>query len=689
MRRAVFGILALVLLSIVGIGGAAVASPAGDGTQAGPSPAATPGAPARSSSKPAPTPAAKASPSGKLPQMVIVVTATRLPEPLGQVGTTTSVVGAPTIQAQQIASALDALREVPGVQVVQSGSPGSLAEVFIRGAPPDQNLVLIDGVPVNDSATSEFDLSRITTGGLQQIEVVRGAGGALYGSQAIGGVVNLITQEGSGPLKFSLLSEGGNRASENQVATFDGADGKLAYAGALSYFSTTGFRPINDSSDNLNGALRLDYHLDENTTLHGFARYIRANVSLSSYSVASGISLNPNAHQRNEFMLFKGGIDHQFGEHLLVRTSAFYVRDELRLNEVPFADSPFAETDHIPDETRGSNIDAVYTWNPILRTLVGFEFLDQWVHSQEDFVSYAPPPLERFLTVFDHRRQEYAGYVEQEARLLDGHLIATGGFRVDGYSDFGKEVSPAWSVAIPLKYGLTLRGNYAEGFRAPSFNELYFPGFGNPHLGPELSSEYDGGFTQALGETASLTTTYFSRRVHDQIVAVPCVFNAVSCPFDTIAGNAGRVDTQGVEFAPTWSPLKGLDLSGSFTYLDQRHDPPLFARQPVRVPKYSAAALAQYLRRNILRGGDRAIATVAYSFVGDRDDFTDAGDIANHGSYQRVDAAFSYSPGIPWRVIRNEEFLVRIQNLLDHRYAEAFGFPAPPINFLAGVKLDF
>ena len=140
MRRVVFGLLALVLLSIIGIGGAAATSPPGDGSQAGPSPAATPGASARPSSKPAHTPAAKASPGGKLPQMVIVVTATRLPEPLGQVGTTTSVVAAPTIQAQQIASALDALREVPGVQVAQSGSPGSLGEVFIRGAPPDRIL---------------------------------------------------------------------------------------------------------------------------------------------------------------------------------------------------------------------------------------------------------------------------------------------------------------------------------------------------------------------------------------------------------------------------------------------------------------------------------------------------------------------------------------------------------------------
>jgi vitamin B12 transporter len=627
--------------------------------------------------------------------MTIVITPTRMAQPLGEIGTTTSVVTAHELQNQQITSVIDGLREVPGVQIVQSGSPGSVADIFIRGAAPDQNLILIDGVPVNDSATSQFDLSRITTGDLDRIEVVRGAGGALYGSQAIGGVVNIISQEGSGPPHFSLLSEGGNRATQNQFANFGGADGKLSYSGSFSYFSTTAYRTRNDNSDNLSGALRLDYHLDENTVLHGFARYIRANVSLPSFSISSGIPVNPNAHQRNEFMLYKGAVDHQFGEKLTARLSAFYVRDELRVNEVPFTDSPFSETDHIPDETRGGNLDGVYVWNRIFRSLIGFEFIDQWVHSQDYFVSYSPPkPIGNgnvgSLTVFNARRQEYAGYVEQEGRFFDGHLIATGGFRVDGYSDFGKEVSPAWSVAIPFnQYGVTLRGSYAEGFRAPTFNELFFPGFGNPNLAPEVSSEYDGGITKTFGEFASITTTYFSRRVHNEIVSVPCAVNPVSCPFGSIAGNVGRIDTQGVEFAPEVHPMRGLSLSGSFTYIDQRHAPPLFSRTPVRVPKYSAQTVTQYVHRDLFRNNDRTTASVVYTFVGDRDDITPEGSIANHAAYNRVDASLSYSPGFEWRLIRDEAFVARIQNVLDRHYSEAFGFPAPPVNFVAGVKLDF
>ncbi len=623
----------------------------------------------------------------KLPPIIVVLTPTGMPEPLGEVGTTTSVVSQKQAQIQQTHELPDLLRQVPGVEVTQSGSPGTVADVSIRGSTSAQTLIMLDGVPVNDSATGAFDISRIPTDGMERVEVVRGAGGALYGSQAIGGVVNLFTEEGSGPPRFSLLSEGGNRATQRQVAQLDGTEGRLAYAGTLSYFSTTGFRPINDNSDNLSGVLRLDYHLDENTTIRGITRYTRANVSLASYSIAEGIPLNPNAHQRNEFMLYKGEIDRAFGR-LMTRASAFFVRDELRVNEVPFAGSPSSEADRIPDETRGSIIDGIYTWSRQFRTLIGFSFLDRWVHSQSSIFELAPPPASHFLSVYNARRQEYAGYVEQEGHFLHDHLIATGGFRVDGNSEFGKEVSPAWSVAIPLPYQITLRGNYAEGFRAPSFNELFFPGFGNPHLGPEISSEYDGGITKRFGEKASLTTTYFSRRVHHLIVTVPCPVGP-GCQFGATAANTGRVDTQGVEIVPAWEPGYGLRLAGNVTILDETHVSPEPDIRPLRVPKYSASAVTECNRHSLLRSGDHLTLAIMYMFVVDRDDITPTGTIANHDAYHRVDFAFSYSPGVKWRQIDSLEVLGKIQNLLDRHYSEAFGFPAPPINFVAGLRLTF
>jgi len=626
----------------------------------------------------------------KLPRMMIVVTATRMKTPLGEVGTATSVVTDTKIQAQQMHDVTNALREVPGVIVTQDGAPGTLAEASIRGATPAQTLVMIDGVPLNDSTDGSFDLSNLMTDDLDRIEVVRGAGGSLYGSQAIGGVINMITKEGSGAPKFSMTSEGGNAGTQRQVATADGADGKLAYSGAISYFSTNGFLQRNDGSDNLSGAGRLDYHLDPDTTIRAFARYTAANVGLATYSIYAGIPINPVAHQRTEFMLYKGEIDRRFGEKLTTSLSGYFVRDMLRINAPPFSGLDIFEADHIAQETRGAIAQAIYHWSRDFRSLAGFELRDRWAHSQSDYFFYKPPPTTQSLTMFNAHRDDFSGYIEQEAHFFRNHLIATGGFRVDGNTQFGNEVSPSWAVAMPFPdQGLTFRGSYSEGFRAPDFDSLYFPGYGNPNLAPEISSEWDGGVTKDLGDGVEITANYFSRRVHNLIVAVPCAYNAATCPDGAHAGNAGRVDTQGIEFIPSAHPVKGLSLSGSFTYLDETHVSSAADVQPTRVPKYSAQALAEYTRANLLRSEDSGTITVAYTFVGDRNDITPQGGFANNSAYHRVDLAASYTPGVVWGFVRGATLFTRINNLLDRHYQDALGFPAPTINYVAGMTVDF
>ncbi len=623
----------------------------------------------------------------------VVVTATRIEQPIADIGTTITVVENPQIQEQKIDRVGDVLRQVPGVQVTQSGSPGSVTGVSIRGATSAQTLILVDGVEVNAGATGSFGIANLTTDNLDRVEILRGAGGSLYGSQAIGGVVNVLSQEGQGPPTASLVSAGGNRATSQQVATVSGAAGNLGYSGAVSYFSTEGFRPVNDNSDNLSGSARLDYHLGDDTVISGFARYIASNVSLPDYLVFSGVPLDPTAHERDEFMLFKGEVEHHFGDNLLARASAFFLRQDVRVNAPPFPGgivfgAPYFETDSIPEETRGGNAEAIYTWAPGFRTLAGFDFLDRWLRSGS-FCSFCDPlpPFAAGVSKFNARRQEYAGYVEQEASLFNGHVLVTGGFRVDGNSQFGKQVSPAWSVAIPLtKISTTLRGSYSEGFRAPAFNELYYPDYGNPRLKPEISSEYDGGFTTNFGERASLTATYFSRRVKNLIVTVACP----TCIFGSEAGNAARVDVQGVEIVPSLTLVKGLTLSGNVTVLDETHaDAAGSTAAPLRVAKHTASALLQYVRSANFLPHDRITASVNYNFVGDRDDITLQSTVANHAAYSRVDAVASYAMGIPLRFVHNEEVFARLSNLMDRHYSEAFGFPAPTINVLAGVKLDF
>ena len=659
--------------------------PRGAHAQTMPQPAATGAAQVRANAQAKPkktTTAAK--PHRKLPKMVFVVTATRMEQPLDTVGTTVSVVESHQIQEQQIHAAGDVLRQVPGVVVEQSGSAGTQTDVSIRGSTSAQTLILMDGVDVDSGATGGFDMADVTSDDLDRIEVVRGAGGALYGSSAIGGVVNLITREGSGPLKLSYDGEGGNRATQRQSLVFDGAEGRLAYSGALSYFSTTAFRPRNASFDNLSGVARVDYHLSPDTKFTGFARYIRSNVSLVNFSNFL-TPVDPNAHQRNEFMLYNGVVTHQFSDRLDGRLSAFFVRNDLRINDTPFPANLTAQRDRVPDETRGTNMELHYKWGEGIRSLAGFDFKDRWVRSADLFETVDPPA--QFFTSFHARRQEYAGYLEQEGRLFNGMMLLTGGVRVDGNSEFGIEVSPSWTVAIPLeRWGLTLRGSYSEGFRAPSFNELFFPDFGNPKLNPELSSEYDGGITKTFGETASFTATYFSRRVHSLIVAEPCT----TFPGCVEAANAGRVDTQGVELVPAVQLMRGLAFSGNLTVIDETHVSSSPEIRPLRVPKYAAFALLTYAHKSLWKIDDAVSANLAYYFVGDRDDIDQTtATIQNNAAYNRFDLTMAYDAGIRYGRIRGEEVYVRVQNLLDRHYNEVIGFPSPQVNFVAGVKVDF
>src|SRR5262249_5355307 len=204
------------------------------GTPAGGS-SATPGAQATTAQKqsPASNPSAQATPgTTKLPD--VAITATRITQPVSQIGTTTTVVGNQSIQDQKIEMTSDSLREVPGVQVTQSGGPGTITEVSIRGSNTSQVLTLLDGVEVNNGLTGSFDFANLTIDNISRLEVIRGAGGSLYGSSAIGGVINQISREGHGAPRFSLLSDGGNWKTQRQVASVSGSEGRLGYSGAVS-----------------------------------------------------------------------------------------------------------------------------------------------------------------------------------------------------------------------------------------------------------------------------------------------------------------------------------------------------------------------------------------------------------------------------------------------------------------------
>ena len=622
----------------------------------------------------------------------VVVTATRTEQPIERATTSISVITRDEIESRDAPAVIDVLRDVPGVDVSQSGSPGSTASVFIRGANADQTLVLIDGTEVNSPTLGDFDFGILNTDNIDRVEVLRGSGGTLYGSEAVGGVINVITQRGEGPPHLTLLNEGGNGDTQRHRLSVSGAEGIVGLSGSLSYQSAGGFRPINDDYTQLAGSLRLDADLLEHGTLRGFFRYGDSNLGLfNNLNFLAPFTPDPNARFSDELYLFKGEWEHRPVDSFTYRVAGSVVHDtETFTDPDALTNFGFSTLSRIPTQITTGEAQANYYAGSIGITTAGFEFKEKEARPKSINATFDPtgPPLAEQR--FSPSRSIYSGYLQQQILLLDDRLVGSGGFRVDGDEDFGREVSASWSVGYLQDWDHTgrwatrVKGSYAEGFKAPTFNELFFPNFGNPGLDAETSSEYDGGAEQRLwGEWVSVDATYFNRRTSNLIQSALNPATGL-----LIAQNVGRVDVQGMETGLTLQPVRRLTLRGTYTYLD--FDVFGGAGTLVGRPHNRMAAVVRYQRSGLLRTGDALDLNTSVNFAGDRANFDPTTFvIVNNTNYTVTNATATYSFALRSRWFSRLGVFTRIGNLFDRNYQEVLGFKSPPINFVLGTSLTF
>jgi vitamin B12 transporter len=622
----------------------------------------------------------------------VVVTATRTEQPIEQATTSISVITRDDIESRDAPGVVDVLRDVPGVDVSQTGSPGSSASVFIRGANADQTLILLDGVEVNSPSLGGFDFGILNTDNIDRVEVLRGSGGTLYGSEAVGGVINVISRGGEGPPHFTLLNEGGNGDTQRHRLSLDGAQGPVGISGVVSYQSSGGFEPVNDDYTQLSGALRADADLLEHGTLRGFFRYIDSNLGLVNNLNYLGMP-DPNARYSDELYLVKGEWEHRPVESFSYRVAGSVVHDsETFTDPDALTANGFSTYSRIPTQITTGETQGNYYFGNIGITTGGFEFKEKEARPKSINVVFDPATSTSNLQEqrFDASRSVYSGYLQQQLLLLDERLIGSGGFRVDSDQDFGTEVSAAWSVGYLEDWDRTgrwatrVKASYSEGFKAPTFNELFYPGFGNPDLNAETSSEYDAGAEQRLwGELLGVDATYFTRRTSNLIQGVFDPTRGV-----LVAENAGRADVDGVETGLTLQPLPRLTVRGTYTYL--AWNVVGGAGTLVSRPHNRMAAVVRYDRGGLLRAGDEFSVNTNLNFEGDRANFDPTTfTIANNTNYTVVNATASYSFPLPSRYPSRLGFFSRIGNLFDRDYQEVLGFQSPPINFVVGTNVTF
>lgn len=605
----------------------------------------------------------------------IIVTANRDARPAATVGQAVTVLDAETIAARQALVVSDLLRQTPGVTVVRNGGPGTTTSVNIRGAESDQTVALIDGIKINDPSSpgGGFNFGNLLIGNISRIEVLRGAQSVLWGSQAIGGVVNLITRQPTEKVAVNARAEGGWHDTGQGYANVSGRLGPVAASVGGGYFTTDGVSAFargteRDGFRNYagNASLGIDVAPGVSVDLRGF--YTKGRVDIDGTPPPTFALADTREYGQTEQWIGYAGLNAALFDARFRNRLGFAHTDTDRRNFDP---------DGSPQETfkgRGRNDRLEYQGVVDLGSRVFATFGAEREVSRFTTSSYGGP-------VTRGRARIFSIYGQLAVTPVAG-LTATAGVRHDDHNVFGGATTFSGSgVWSPNGGSTAFRASYSEGFKAPTLFQLQSE-YGNALLRPERSRGWDAGVTQkALGGAIEASATYFQRTSTDLIAFISCPAPRTGICVGRASGtydNIQRAEAEGVELALTLRPVEALTFSGSYTHLDARNlsaGTANFGRFLPRRPDSSVTISADYRFPFGLGVGGTVTA------VGDS--FDNASNARRLDGYVLADVRASFP------VARGVEFYGRVENLFDERYQTIFNYGQPGRAAYGGVRLAF
>jgi vitamin B12 transporter len=603
----------------------------------------------------------------------VLITATRTETPAGQLGAAVTVITGEGIDTRRYPTVDEALRMVPGVEIRRSGSFGKTTSISIRGANPNQVQVLVDGVRVKSATLGQVDLSDLSPDLIDRIEIIRGPQSTLYGADAIGGVVHIITRRGQGPPTAWATQEVGNYDILRSTAGVSGSKGIFDYALGFSHFESNGqFKNDGLNQDSFNA--RIGLSLPGQTHIGLATRWNQTNVGLPIEFVGSPNpivpTIDPNTRQESETSIIS----------LDARTRPVsWWGSELRLgrywNKSAFIDP--ADPFPCPPATFGPPCDFPGTFKTERREVEWLNHFHIGTWSTSTFgIEYRHETADvQGTSGFGPISETVSGLFQQQFRFFD-RLFMSAGVRVEDNNNFGRSVTERGSLAYQIKeWGTRIRGGAGSGFRAPTFNDLFFPGFSNPRLEPEKSFGYDFGVDQNLWKNrVRLGLTYFQTNFTNLIA---CCVPLATFPFAT-TGNIGRARSAGIEFTSEVDLLDNLTASVNYTYTDTENL--LTDRWLPREPQHRWNGRIQWepVKRLLLWTEVHAVTR----------QWEPLGEVYNTG-HTRVDLGGTYRLFERIGHVKYVDLTARIQNLLNEGYAEVRGFPALGITGIAGVRVAF
>ncbi len=591
-------------------------------------------------------------PSQPLPTPT-VVSATRNEVPGQSVGSAMTVISSEAIRSSGQVEVAEVLRTVAGVDINRSGGAGQLSSAFLRGTNGNQTKVLLDGMSINDvgSAGGAFDFSFLSVDDIERIEVLRGPQSTLYGSDAIGGVINIITKRGSGPLVGTLSAMGGQYDTSRQAATVSGGNDSYYYSFGASYLDTNGFSAASRPPGNVEGdgyrggnlSSRVGWNVTDDLNIDIIARHTDAHseidfgFGLPQDDPSSIDQVNTFARVQATWRTFDNLWTHRFGTG--------YTQYD-RLSNAPFGGPFYGRSGRLDWQQDMVLVDEKNT---------------RWVATSG--VDYHED-IARNDSITDRRQDNLGGFALLDVGFFD-QLYLTGGGRWDDYTFFGDvftyRTTARWQIADT---GKALHASLGTGFRAAALSELFDPFVGSVNLRPERSKGWDVGLEQRfLDDRLIIDTTYFRNDMQDLIVFDFGTFQLA---------NIGSGLANGVEVTSLYRLDPRTTMFANYTYTNTRNrDTDLrLLRRPRN--KWSLG-----WNRSLINS--RANFSLTANYVGNRLDTGD--EIAD--AYWRVDASTWYRVNDSWRVFS------RVDNLLDEDYEETIGFNATRFAFYGGAEWTY
>jgi vitamin B12 transporter len=612
----------------------------------------------------------------------IVVTANRVETSLIEVASSVSIITAEEITKAGKSRVLEVLEETIGLSSTQNGPPGAQATVFIRGANAEHTLVMIDGIEINDpiTPTRSFDMSLPLIENIDRIEILRGPQSPLYGSDAMGGIINIITRQDRGKPKFSLSAFGGTYGTYSGNAEVSGSTSSVRYQAAAALYRTDGFSAAStqyegnfepDGHQNISLSGRLGLDLSTNISLDFFTRWIDTETDLDNQGGEYGD--DPNSVQSYNSRLLLGQARALFLHNRWEQTLKLSHLDYLRTSSNPVDDLNPYNSDESEFKSQLLKID----WQNNLylhetNTLMfGVEHQkergESWYRS-EDFSGL-------YESVFPLQKAHNTGIYLQDQMRFEGCVFLTAGIRYDKHSQ--TESSTTYRIA-PACFiettGTKLKATWGTGFKAPSLYQLYSPAtswgpVGNEDLKPEKSTGWDLGADQNfLDNSLLLGITYFSNDFE----------NLIDYDFTQGYININNAQTKGVEITCMAHPLPHFSFFSTYTRTDAKNretGEPLLRR-----PKHKFTAKANW--------GFLARANIHLSliYVGEREDlywldWTPTPVILD--SYTLLNAAAFYD------LLDPLQLFIRLDNILDTDYEQIKGYGTPGFSIFGGIRAHF